>query len=105
MKGFGVSISDIMRCPKRQMDVAHYGLDGVCRCFEEFTHMPAPILRHFTYDHLPEHLQAVSKPFCDLAHQLDQDIAPSAELSTALRKLLEGKDAAVRAKIEQVAGS
>jgi len=31
---------------------------------------PYDILRFFAYDHLPGHLQAVSRPFCDLAHQM-----------------------------------
>lgn len=62
------------------------------------------ILQFFAYAHLPPHLQAVSKPFGDLAHALvhgDQVLpAPlprNAERTVALRKLLEAKDAAVRA--------
>lgn len=61
--------------------------------------MANPILEFFTYSHLPPHLQLVSKPFCDLAHRLHAAFMPSAELSTALRKLLEAKDATVRALI------
>jgi len=30
-----------------------------------------PILCFFTYEHLPESLQAVSKPFCELAVTID----------------------------------
>lgn len=67
------------------------------------------LLRYFAYDHLPEQLQSVSKPFHDLAHelfaaggraaetihiQLDSD-----EVAVALRKLLEAKDCAVRAAL------
>lgn len=98
-----------------------------------------PILQFFAYTHLPPHLQAVSKPFCDLAHaivggeerakwiydgwvndpgwvpwtpggnSLMQDKARdearkaalprNPERTVALRKLLEAKDAAVRALI------
>ena len=29
--------------------------------------MPNPIMKYFEYAHLPEHLQAVSKPFGDMA--------------------------------------
>lgn len=58
------------------------------------------ILKHFAYGHLPEDLQAVSKQFHDLAHELAGTLPQGAELSTALRKLLEGKDAAVRAALE-----
>lgn len=54
------------------------------------------ILKFFKYDHLPEHLQKVSKPFGDLAVQMDNDLPVNAESAVALRKLLEAKDAAVR---------
>jgi len=57
-----------------------------------------PILVFFRYDHLPEHLKSASKPFCDLAYQVAKE-APTHHISekiTALRKLLEAKDAAVR---------
>lgn len=56
------------------------------------------LLRYFEYGHLPDHLQAISKPFCDLARNLaDAGATDQAELTVALRKLLEAKDAAVRA--------
>lgn len=56
------------------------------------------ILKFFAYDHLPVHLQQVSKPFCELANKLT-GLPVSAERSVALRKLLESKDAAVRASL------
>ena len=62
--------------------------------------MPAPILRYFEFGHLPEHLRAVSAPFADLATQLDASLPAGPELSVALRKLLESKDAAVRAALD-----
>ncbi len=56
------------------------------------------IMQFFTYAHLPEHLQAVSKPFGELATLIS--VLPSnPERSVALRKLLEAKDAAVRAMV------
>lgn len=58
-----------------------------------------PILKYFTYSHLPDSLQAVSAPFCELALNLANSYPPSPELSVALRKLLEAKDAAVRASL------
>lgn len=58
-----------------------------------------PILQFFTYKHLPEHLQEVSKPFCELAVWISENLESNSETSTALRKLLEAKDAAVRAKL------
>ena len=56
----------------------------------------ANLLKFFHYDHLPEPLQQVSKPFGDLAIQLDHMLPDNAEKTTALRKLLEAKACAVR---------
>lgn len=57
----------------------------------------------FSFDHLPEHLGAVSEPFHHLAKTIaSRASAPTAgplshaETRVALRKLLEAKDAAVR---------
>lgn len=55
------------------------------------------LLQFFEYNHLPEHLQAVSKPFGELAKHLDATLPSNAETTVALRKLLEAKDCAVRA--------
>lgn len=60
----------------------------------------AAILKHFTFDHLPAHLQEISRPICELAHEL-ADKLDGPELTAGLRKLLEAKDALVRAKVEQ----
>lgn len=59
-----------------------------------------PILVFFEYAHLPEHLQAVSRPFHDLAHAAAAwNTAHPAELAAGLRKLLEAKDCLVRASL------
>jgi hypothetical protein len=58
-----------------------------------------PILRYFHYSHLPVFLQASSKPFCDLARHLVETLPRNAERTVALRKLLEAKDAGVRANV------
>jgi hypothetical protein len=60
----------------------------------------APIMKYFAYEHLPEKLQAVSKPLGDLARQMDESLPDGAEKSAGLRKLLEAKDCFVRAKLE-----
>lgn len=57
------------------------------------------MLKWFRYDHLPENLQAVSKPFAELANQLCELTDSGPERTVALRKLLEAKDAAFRAKL------
>ena len=53
----------------------------------------------FAYDHLPQHLQETSRGFHGLAVSLVESISPGPERTVALRKLLEAKDAAVRAKL------
>jgi len=58
-----------------------------------------PILQFFAYAHLPLHLQAYSKPFSDLADSLVATLPRNPERTTALRKLLEAKDCAVRAQL------
>lgn len=57
------------------------------------------ILQFFEYDHLPPSLQAVSIPFSVTAHLLVGSVPRNPERTVALRKLLEAKDAAVRAAI------
>lgn len=57
------------------------------------------ILRYFHYQHLPATLQAASRPFCDLARHIVTTLPRNAERTVALRKLLEAKDAAVRANV------
>lgn len=57
------------------------------------------IIQFFEYEHLPPHLAAVSKPFCDLAHDVVVELPRNPERDVALRKLLEAKDAAVRAAL------
>lgn len=59
-----------------------------------------PLLRYFEYQHLPAHLQSVSKQFHDLAHWLTFGYPRTPERTVALRKLLESKDAAVRAALD-----
>jgi ferritin-like protein len=55
------------------------------------------LLQFFAYEHLREDLQHVSKPFGDLARELAATLPENPERTTALRKLLEAKDCAVRA--------
>jgi hypothetical protein len=59
----------------------------------------ADILRYFEYEHLPEHLQAVSKPIGDLARQMAGTLPEGPEVTAGLRKLLEAKDCLVRAAL------
>jgi hypothetical protein len=59
-----------------------------------------PILRYFQYAHLPVSLQPASRPFCELARHIVETLPRNAERTVALRKLLEAKDAAVRANVQ-----
>lgn len=58
------------------------------------------MLVHFSYSHLPEGpIRDTSMRFKDLAIIMCQTITPGPERTVALRKLLESKDAAVRAVV------
>jgi hypothetical protein len=63
--------------------------------------MPNPehIEQFFAFEHLPAPLQAVSRPFGELARMVVDTLPRNPERTVALRKLLEAKDAAVRAFI------
>lgn len=64
---------------------------------------PSPIMQYFTFDHLPDGpLKEVSGSVRELAVYLDQRLPNGPEKSTALRKLLEAKDAAVRSALDLV---
>ncbi len=72
-------------------------IDGTGRQIPD--HSIEPILQFFAYSHLPAHLQDISKLFCALAVTTIVSLPRNPERTVALRKLLEAKDAAVRAKL------
>lgn len=57
----------------------------------------AALLKFFAFDHLPPHLQEISRPFGELARVVADRAPQNPETTVALRKLLEAKDCAVRA--------
>jgi hypothetical protein len=61
--------------------------------------MLEPLLQFFEYKHLPDHLKVTSQPFQELAEFIVKTLPRNPERTTALRKLLEAKDCAVRAVI------
>jgi hypothetical protein len=61
--------------------------------------MTEPILQFFAHEHLHADLRAISRPFGELAQLLVDELPRNPERSVALRKLLEAKDAAVRARL------
>ena len=56
-------------------------------------------MQFFAYEHLPPHLQEVSSAFARLAEQIVATLPRNPERTVALRKLIEAKDAAVRARL------
>lgn len=65
---------------------------------------PDHIMQFFAFMHLPQELREISRPFCELAKGIVDPNSPhfvpqNPERTVALRKLLEAKDAAVRAFI------
>lgn len=56
-------------------------------------------MKYFAYEHLPQHLQEVSKAIGDVARQMNDQLPEGAEKSAGLRKLLEAKDCFVRSKL------
>ena len=57
------------------------------------------MMKHFKSDDLPEAVREVGKPFEGLAATICNSIAPGPERTVSLRKLLESRDCAVRAKM------
>lgn len=57
------------------------------------------MMQFFSYTHLPERLQEISKPFHTLADHIVSTLPKNPERTVALRKLLEAKDCAVRARL------
>lgn len=58
-----------------------------------------PMLQFFEWSHLPPELQAISKPFGELAVRIVETLPRNPERTVGLRKLLEAKDCAVRAHL------
>lgn len=85
-----------------KVGVQWYGVDGKANnghADESHLVLVEPIMQFFRYMHLPEHLRARSQPFADLADKLVRTYPRNPERTVALRKLLEAKDAAVRAAL------
>lgn len=50
----------------------------------------------FAFEHLPEHLRDISRPFHIMATGIFETLPDNSERENALRKLLEAKDCAIR---------
>jgi hypothetical protein len=61
--------------------------------------MSSPKLQYFDYEHLPPHLQTISKPVGDLARQLDAMLPDGSQKELGMQSLLDAKDRFVRAAL------
>lgn len=59
------------------------------------------LLQYFTWAHLPEHLRPISAELAGVAFSMTNQLADGPELTAGLRKLLESKDAFIRAMATQ----
>jgi hypothetical protein len=57
------------------------------------------IMQCFAYEHLPAELAEISRPFCVVAREMAALLPANTQRDAALQRLLEAKDAAVRARI------
>lgn len=60
----------------------------------------AGVLKHFRFQHLPAHLQEISRPFGVLAIDMADKLPENPDLTCGLRDLLSAKDNCVRARLE-----
>lgn len=85
-----------------------FATGDVARALDEMTAGERPstidldtrrVLKFFDFNHLPPHLKDVSQHFHDLAWRMSVFLPASRERLKALDRLLEAKDAAIRARI------
>lgn len=65
--------------------------------------MANPIMKYFEYAHLPEHLQAVSKPFGDMAVQMNDQLPDGAEKARACGSCSKQKTAWSGRRLDETA--
>lgn len=77
-------------------DVSYAGMAGQRQRTDLMTDR---MMQFFAYAHLPTELQIIGQRFYTLAEWLEATLPPNPERTVALRKLLEAKDCAVRARL------
>ena len=90
----------------RKKDTADAATKGrqkiIQRCNEaEYHPSVVAVMQFFHYEHLPPELAVVSEPFYRMAFDIAGRAPHSRETTVSLRKLLEAKDAAVRAVLPE----
>ena len=101
--GYVASVTTVEPGAERSFFV-HAGQDLLIHEVQPDTTVAAtdePILQFFGWAHLRDDLKEVSRPFGQLAERLVAVLPRNPERTVALRKLLEAKDAAVRAAVFQ----
>lgn len=102
-----------LRCGRRWIQAVLWPVDVALACEgcggyelerEAMVVANEPIMEFFEFAHLPPHLQEVSRPFGELAQKIVAELPRNPERTVALRKLLEAKDAAVRARLAKISG-
>jgi len=61
------------------------------------------LLEFFVFEHLPPHLQEISRPIAELARLMAASLPVEPETTVGMRKLLEAKDCFVRARVRSQA--
>lgn len=95
----GEAYGETKRDVLEKLEAAHGKEAAEIRIREVLAAADDPLLKFFKYSHLPQSLQDVSRPFCELADHIVGAVPRNAERTVALRKLLEAKDCAVRANL------
>jgi hypothetical protein len=99
MKAFDKGEVPLCQTPEDKARQEKMRQDMVQRLREMANPAIVHVLQYFKFEHLPSKLQAVSKPFATLAEEIADRAPRNPETTIALRKLLEAKDAAVRAAL------
>lgn len=69
-------------------------------CYPDVHISTRQVLRYFQYEHLQEGLgREIASYYADMAYSMANRLPEDPETTVALRKLLESKDAAVRAAL------
>jgi hypothetical protein len=102
MKSSAVMKSPTTTTPESQAVNLGIASTGVGLTVEEYLHAVLDtdnerLLAAFRFNHLQPALQVYSVPFFNLAYWIAANLPAGFERTVALRKLLEAKDAAVRA--------
>lgn len=92
--GPGIASAAGFRAPDQSTGTPDLG-----RRLDEQANQREHIMQFFVYEHLPIHLREVSVRFAALADWVVANLTRNPERSVALRHLMDGKDAAVRARV------